>query len=82
MAHQLQIIPNPISKVFRVFSPNGLQGGETLYIIDVMGKSILEVNLNAQNTELEKPNAPDGLYFWHIVSGDTEIGKGKLLFQK
>lgn len=80
---QVSIYPNPFNRSATLALNNYISLGPgdqkpELLILDVFGKEVLKKEINNPQTEIERSNFPDGLYFY-TVSFKNKITSGKFL---
>jgi hypothetical protein len=72
----VRIYPNPASDDV-VFDGNGINGYTTVELFDMNGRKVMQVQLS-ENRTVSVRNLPDGLYLYHIHSGNAFL-QGKLV---
>jgi hypothetical protein len=75
---EVKMYPNPVAEILNV---TGLQGGETLSIIDALGKVIKEQKVEAETTKISLKGLSDGVYHILIQSDGKEIKSFKVVKQ-
>lgn len=75
---EVKMYPNPVAEILNV---TGLQGDETLSIIDALGKVIKEQKVEAETTKISLKGLSDGVYHILIQSDGKEIKSFKVVKQ-
>jgi choice-of-anchor B domain-containing protein len=69
--------PNPATSQFTLSNTHA----ETLTLYNALGVKVKEQKLNANQNTIYKGNLANGLYFYHLNSGNTLIESGKVIFE-
>jgi hypothetical protein len=54
---------------------------KTLALYNTLGVKVKEQKLNTNQNTIYKGNLANGLYFYHLNSGNTLIESGKVIFE-
>jgi hypothetical protein len=69
--------PNPATSQFTLSNTHA----ETLTLYNTLGVKVKEQKLNTVQNTIYKGNLANGLYFYHLNSGNTLIESGKVIFE-
>jgi choice-of-anchor B domain-containing protein len=69
--------PNPATSQFTLLNTYA----ESLILYNTLGVKVKEQKLNANQNTIYKGNLANGLYFYHLNSGNTLIESGKVIFE-
>ncbi len=69
--------PNPATNQFTLLNTHA----ESLTLYNTLGMKVKEQKLNANQNIIYKGNLANGLYFYHLNSGNTLIESGKVIFE-
>ena len=73
----LKVYPSPNNGIFTI---DGLNGENTIEIVDVLGKLVYETNSKNTSVMIDINDKDKGVYFYKIVNSSTKsISKGKIL---
>ncbi len=74
----IKIYPNPVNSIMNI---NGLNGGETISITDILGKAVYNqaINSNANTLIVNLENLQSGLYHLNIIQKNGRINYFKIL---
>ena len=70
------IYPNPSKGIFTIES---VQEISQIEIVDVLGKLVLQSNINKMKTEINLTTSPKGIYFVRITASDKTISTMKIV---
>ncbi|MBL7813085.1 MAG: T9SS type A sorting domain-containing protein [Bacteroidetes bacterium] len=62
------IAPNPAADQFHVLVNGGLDENTTMDVMDAMGKSVLKVKLDNNNTTIDTRSLADGVYYIRVTA--------------
>lgn len=79
IANEVNVYPNPVLLETTFSLAKELKKG-TLNIFDVTGKKIISKNFSGIEVIFNRNQLPSGMYFYTIDSENTNIAKGKLIF--
>jgi hypothetical protein len=66
--NSISVFPNPSKGIFTLQMSENTNA--TLFITDIMGRIVLERNINAQENHISIPNATTGIYLLHLLTGE------------
>jgi choice-of-anchor B domain-containing protein len=72
-----KVFPNPATNQFTLSNTHA----KTLALYNTLGVKVKEQKLNANQNIIYKGNLANGLYFYHLNSGNTLIESGKVIFE-
>lgn len=74
-----QLSPNPFSTSFEIVCSKVLDDA-TLYLFDISGKIILEIeNMNENQISIQRNNLKNGIYFFKIIENNITLANGKIV---
>ena len=76
----LQISPNPNNGIFTINLNKNIKG--KLIITNAMGQFVSGVEIIQMQSIIDLRNTPKGVYFYHFISSDKIISKGKFIICK
>ena len=76
---EIKIFPNPCSDKVMI-EINNLQEHTVLYLYNAFGQVIQSVELNKNETMIQRGGLPNGVYLYRIVNTGRQISSGKLVF--
>jgi len=74
---EFKVYPNPVSDIMKI-EYEALNGDEKIFVIDALGKIIMESKLTSDNTELDVSFLNPGIYFVKVISG-SKISTTKVI---
>ena len=72
-----KVYPNPATNQFILSNTHA----ETLTLYNSLGVKVKEQKLNTNQNTIYKGSLPNGVYFYHLNSGNTLIESGKVIFE-
>jgi len=72
-----KVYPNPATNQFILSNTHA----ETLTLYNTLGVKVKEQKLNTNQNTIYKGSLPNGVYFYHLNSGNTLIESGKVIFE-
>lgn len=84
---KINIFPNPFSTSFQ-FEMNTIdfekyqKDNLTLDVFDILGKTILSINLISAQSNIQFPSIPNGVYFYILKTKNDILSNGKLMLQR
>ena len=74
------ICPNPVFQTARIKFEEPIEGTYTLFLYDTNGRAVREeTGLLFQEIVFDRRDLTAGIYFFRLLSGDKELGKGKII---
>ena len=75
---EVKAFPNPASSILNV---NLVNGGENVKfeLINVLGESVVKMNLNEGTNAINVDRLPNGIYFYSIVKNGTILETKKIM---
>jgi len=80
--NEFSLFPNPNNGNFKLQYKGNLTKSIVLFITDVYGKLIDNIEILNSTTDYENASLNDGLYFYSLRQGFDEVGKGKIIVLK
>ncbi len=75
------LFPNPAKDRVFIRFDNQAGAGDNLFLLhDLKGQLVMKKSLNGGINEVHLGLLPDGMYYWHVISGDG-FNNGKLLIK-
>ncbi|MDD5571252.1 MAG: PKD domain-containing protein [Bacteroidales bacterium] len=78
----VRMFPNPFNTSFTVnFSDATILRNAVMKIYDVCGKEVKNISLISKETNVDKGELQNGMYFYRLINNNEIIGNGKLIVQ-
>ncbi|HNW70584.1 MAG TPA: FISUMP domain-containing protein, partial [Bacteroidales bacterium] len=78
---EINIFPNPFSD-YATLSLSKPLFNASLIVYDIIGKEVNRIeNLNAKEIRISRNGMSKGMYFFRVVDGNINVGKGKMIIE-